>query len=61
METAVKPKTIYHYTTMDGLKGILENKSLWATKIHYLRKRAKEKISIKKSRKCSLILILGET
>lgn len=36
METVKKPKTLYHYTTMDGLKGILESKSLWATKIHYL-------------------------
>ncbi len=30
------PKTIYHYTTYDGLLGILKEKALWATKIHYL-------------------------
>ena len=31
-----KPKILYHYTTMDGLKGIIASKSLWATKIQYL-------------------------
>lgn len=30
------PLTFYHYTSCEGLKGILESKSLWATKIHYL-------------------------
>jgi len=30
------PQTIYHYTTQEGLLGILNEKALWATKIHYL-------------------------
>lgn len=30
------PKIIYHYTTQDGLIGILKESALWATKIHYM-------------------------
>ncbi len=30
------PETLYHYTTADGLLGILQEKALWATKIQYL-------------------------
>ncbi len=30
------PKVIYHYTTQDGLIGILKESALWATKIHYM-------------------------
>jgi hypothetical protein len=31
-----KPKHAYHYTTIDGLRGILANKKLWATDLAYL-------------------------
>lgn len=31
-----QPAILYHYTTQDGLLGILKNKAIWATKIHYL-------------------------
>lgn len=30
------PDVIYHYTTISGLKGIIENKNIWATNINYL-------------------------
>lgn len=30
------PKTIYHYTTQEGLLGILKEEELWATKVQYL-------------------------
>lgn len=30
------PKIIYHYTTQEGLLGILNEGALWATKMHYL-------------------------
>ena len=30
------PKILYHYTTQDGLIGILKENALWATKIHYM-------------------------
>ena len=30
------PEIIYHYTTQDGLLGILKESALWVTKIHYL-------------------------
>jgi len=31
-----EPDLIYHYTTVSGLKGIIENKKIWATNINYL-------------------------
>jgi hypothetical protein len=31
-----KPNKLFHYTTQEGLMGILKDKSLWATKIQYL-------------------------
>lgn len=36
MAIQTKPDILYHYTTQEGLKGILSEKSLWATKIHHL-------------------------
>ena len=30
------PETLYHYTTQDGLLGIVKNRQLWATQIQYL-------------------------
>jgi len=30
------PKILYHYTDLDGLKGIIDKKCLWATDIYYL-------------------------
>ncbi|MFC1924038.1 DUF2971 domain-containing protein [Chloroflexota bacterium] len=30
------PDILYHYTTQDGLLGILKEKALWATKIQYM-------------------------
>jgi hypothetical protein len=36
MNTRVKPETLYHYTTLEGLLGILSQNVLWATKIQYL-------------------------
>ena len=30
------PKIIYHYTTQEGLLGTLNERALWATKMHYL-------------------------
>ena len=31
---------LYHYTSQRGLLGILENKKIWATNIHYLNDSA---------------------
>lgn len=36
MEDIPLPKILYHYTTQEGLLGILNQKALWATKIHFL-------------------------
>lgn len=30
------PKLLYHYTTQAGLLGIIESRTIWATRIHYL-------------------------
>ena len=30
-----KPEIIYHYTGIEGLRGILESQSLWATEFHF--------------------------
>jgi Protein of unknown function (DUF2971) len=32
----VLPEILYHYTSQDGLKGMLNSKTIWASKIHYL-------------------------
>lgn len=36
METPELPSHLYHYTTFEGLKGILESKCLWATHCRFL-------------------------
>jgi hypothetical protein len=36
LSRAEPPPILYHYTTQEGLLGILETDSLWATKIHFL-------------------------
>jgi len=30
------PEVLFHYTSQEGLKGIVQSKTLWATNIHYL-------------------------
>jgi Protein of unknown function (DUF2971) len=32
----VLPEILYHYTSQTGLKGMLNKKAIWASKIHYL-------------------------
>jgi hypothetical protein len=32
----VKPKCLHHYTTAEGLKGIIENQEIWASDIFSL-------------------------
>lgn len=36
METTEEPIYLYHYTTAEGLKGMIETQELWATDIFYL-------------------------
>jgi len=31
-----RPSILFHYTSQEGLSGIVRHKALWATKIHYL-------------------------
>lgn len=36
LDEAQLPATLYHYTDMNGLLGIVKKRTLWATEIHYL-------------------------
>lgn len=36
VDTERPPETVYHYTTLSGLKGILERKLLWCSHVRYL-------------------------
>jgi hypothetical protein len=40
------PDYLYHYTSIDGLYGIVKNQSIWATMVHYLNDAAELKIAI---------------
>jgi hypothetical protein len=40
------PGNLYHYTDLNGLSGIIENKSLWLTKLSYLNDKTELKIAI---------------
>ena len=37
---AAPPDVLYHYTSLSGLKGIVESRELWASAIHYLNDEA---------------------
>ena len=37
---------IYHYTTLEGFKGIIEDRSIWATQISYLNDSSEYRIAI---------------
>lgn len=39
MTQSEMPEILYHYTTWEGLRGIIESKSLWATNINFLNDR----------------------
>jgi hypothetical protein len=36
LENSDLPEILYHYTSQTGLKGMLNDKTIWASKIHYL-------------------------
>jgi hypothetical protein len=36
LENSDPPEILYHYTSQDGLIGMLNKKTIWASKIHYL-------------------------
>lgn len=40
------PPVLYHYTTPQGLLGILQNDSIWATKIHYLNDASEYQLAL---------------
>jgi hypothetical protein len=42
----IPPEHLYHYTSIDGVKGILGENSLWATQIHFLNDTQEFKYSI---------------
>jgi hypothetical protein len=40
------PERLYHYTSIEGLKGILESRCLWASQIHFLNDTQEFRYSI---------------
>lgn len=42
-DTKNLPASLYHYTSVEGLKGIIDNRSLWATNYRYLNDSAEIK------------------
>jgi len=42
-----QPKLLYHYTTQEGLLGILEKASIWATHYRYLNDASEGQIVLK--------------
>lgn len=40
------PDTLFHYTTQEGLLGILTTNSIWATKIHYLNDSSEYQLAL---------------
>jgi hypothetical protein len=44
------PKLLYHYTTQEGLIGIIEKRSIWASKIQYLNDTQEFKLAINLAR-----------
>jgi hypothetical protein len=43
----IKPNLLYHYTTLDGLLGILENSEIWATGIPFLNDTSEYQAGLK--------------
>jgi len=46
-------KLLYHYTTVTGLKGIVESQSLWASDVRYMNDSAELKYIISLLKDCS--------
>jgi hypothetical protein len=42
----IPPEHLYHYTSIDGVKGVLDENSLWASQIHFLNDTQEFKYSI---------------
>ena len=40
------PERLYHYTSIDGIEGILKERALWATQIHFLNDTQEFKYSL---------------
>lgn len=40
------PKTLYHYTSSNGLMGIIENNNIWATKTTYLNDSSEIRLAL---------------
>jgi hypothetical protein len=44
------PPILYHYTSEDGLLGILESKSIWASKVQYLNDEQEFKLGLDRAK-----------
>ena len=41
------PKSLFHYTSSDGLMGIIRSNKIWTTKIHYLNDKSEIQLAFK--------------
>lgn len=55
LEQREMPEEIYHYTSPVGLKGILENHSLWFTHYRFLNDKSEKKYTYKLLEECLLM------
>src|SRR5215212_6233427 len=50
LENSDLPEILYHYTSQTGLKGMLNDKTIWASKIHYLNDSEEFALALKLAR-----------
>src|SRR5829696_3314053 len=50
LENSDLPEILYHYTSQTGLKGMLNDKTIWASKIHYLNDSKEFALALKLAR-----------
>ena len=50
LENSDLPEILYHYTSQTGLKGMLNKKTIWASKIHYLNDSKEFALALKLAR-----------
>lgn len=48
------PSALYHYTTEEGLLGILKSNTIWATNIHYINNLSQYKLSIELAKELAI-------
>jgi hypothetical protein len=52
--SAAAPKVLYHYTSFEGLLGILEKKAIWASSVHHMSDAREISFALDQFRKLAL-------